>query len=54
MDGKQVSPDLVKKVGETFESILKEACPISLCTFMVSEDKEKILNTFTVSMYLPL
>ncbi|PHT75764.1 Polyamine oxidase 3 [Capsicum annuum] len=29
MDGKQVTQDLVSKVGETFESILKEACSLT-------------------------
>lgn len=50
MDGNQVSPDLVSKVGETFESILKEACLfISPLTLLIARNTHLAIIFLIVS-----
>lgn len=51
MDGNQVPQDLVSKVGETFESILKEACSLSLPPLSLSRRTFISVNFELLNIY---
>lgn len=53
MDGNQVPQDLVTKVGETFESILKEVCSLSL-SFPLSPRNFIYMNSEFWNIYFSL